>query len=131
MSGFREVELQLSSDLLGRDSPGLIRHLGLRGRRLGGDRGAVRPNDDEDFVRSYDLADETGLEHRFGLLSNVPESDSIADDPELVKRFSELERQLWNECKGTSADPTALFHLIQSNVISAARSDLPPKVKDG
>ncbi|WP_141213959.1 hypothetical protein [Mycobacterium marinum] len=129
---FREVTLRLPAGVFGGDPRGLIQHLGLVGRHLGDDRWAVRSIEDKSSIRIYDLADETGLAHRFDHLSHVPEpAESFADDPELDKRFYELQSQILERLQ--ARDPAALFHLIQSNIVRAhsSRTDLIAPVKDG
>ena len=77
-----DVELRLPPGLFNGDSRGLVAHLGLVGRHLGGDRWAVRPRAHGKFISSQTLADETGFSHRFDLLGETTESVLIADDEE-------------------------------------------------
>lgn len=132
MNPFREVTLRLPPGLCAGNPPGLIGQLGLRGRHLGDDRWAVRPADDNSFVKSFDLADETGLAHRFDRLSNARQpADSFEIDQEAADRFAQLQNQLLERLK--SNDAAALFHLIQSNIVRAHsnREDLTSSVVDG
>ncbi|WP_202376577.1 hypothetical protein [Mycobacterium paraintracellulare] len=132
MNPFREATLRLPAGLFGGDPRGLIGHLGLRGRDLGNGRWSVRPADEADLVKSSDLADESGLRYHFERLHNAPFSADIdTEDPEIIQRFNELMDQLADRMK--AADPSALFHLIQSNIVKAHgnRTDLIEAVKDG
>lgn len=126
------MTVSLPHGLFGSDPRGLIKHLGLVGRHLGDDRWSVRPIDDNRLIKTYDLADETGLAHRFDHLSHVPEPvESVADDPVVARRFDELQSQILERLQ--ARDPAALFHLIQSNIVKAhsSRTDLIAPVEDG
>jgi len=80
---FREVTLNIPSGMFGGDASGMIDHLGLYGRDLGGGRWSVRPNDDRRLVTSCDLADETGIPHHYERLEAAPASADIeVDEPE-------------------------------------------------
>ena len=129
---FREVRLRLPGGLFGDNPRGLVGHLGLRGRPLGDDYWMVRPTDDNRLIRSFDLADETGLAHRFDRLCNAPlPADSYEIDQEAAARFTELQNQLLERLKAN--DHSALFHLIQSSIVKAHsnREDLTAPVRDG
>ncbi|OMC28877.1 hypothetical protein A5738_22550 [Mycobacterium colombiense] len=132
MNPFREVNLQVPAEIFNGDPRGLIKHLGLKGRPLGDNRWAVRPTDDTDLVKSYDLADETGLDHRFDRLSLVPPTaESFADDHAVAERFDELHSQLLERLQAN--DLSAVFHQIQANIVRAhsIREDLIAPVKAG
>jgi hypothetical protein len=119
--------------LFGDNQPGLINHLGLYGRPLGDGRWSVRPTDETGLIKSCDLADETaGPDHYERLVDNANNSPNVdVDDPEMIERFNELITQLEDRMK--AADPSALFHLIQSNIIRAHGDQcrLIEAVKDG
>lgn len=132
MNPFREVKLTLPSGLFGGDPRGLLNHMGLQGRPLGEDRWSVRPTEATDLIKSCDLADETGVpDHYERLVENPNSVDVDINDPEMIERFNELNDQLEDRMK--AADPSALFHLIQSNIIRAHgdRAHLIQAVKDG
>jgi hypothetical protein len=104
--------------------------LGLHGRSLGDNRWAVWPSDDNSFFRSFDLADETGFEHRLDdLLDQVPENDeSIIANPAMVEGFNELEEHL-AERTTSASDISAKFHKIQLDVLRASRGELAEVVR--
>jgi hypothetical protein len=122
-----DVELRLPPGLFSGDSRGLVAHLGLVGRHLGGDRWAVRASANGKFISSQTLADETGFSYRFDPLNETAESILIAEDPNLVARFDELMEQLAPRLG--IGDQAAMFHHIQSNVIAARRDDLVEVVR--
>lgn len=111
-----EVQLRLQDVLYGGDPRGLLQHLGLHGRRLSDDRWAVWPNEDTSFITYRDLADETGLRHRFDYLNEMPEPATSLDEPDIVERFVELEDQL-SKRMHSGSDLAAPFHKIQIDVM--------------
>jgi hypothetical protein len=80
------VEVTLPTGLFDGNTRGLISHLGLHGRHLGGERWSVRANDDQ-LVNSSDLANETGLAYVFDRVAAIPESATFHPTPELANRF--------------------------------------------
>lgn len=123
-----EVELHLPAKLFGGNTPGLITHLGLYGRDLGNERWAVRPNQDNAFLKSFDLADESGLAHRYDLLHHSPKSPQLHMDPSLTKEFERQRAHL--EQRVRAGDMSALFHLLQLNIATADADNLESVVKD-
>jgi hypothetical protein len=111
-----EVQLRLPAVLYGGDPRGLLQHLGLQGRRLNDDRWAVWPNEETSFVTCRDLADETGLRHRFDYLDEMPEPATSLDEPDIVERFEELKDQL-SERMQSGSDLAAPFHQVQLEVM--------------
>ena len=67
----------------------------MHGRPLGNNRWAVWPTNDKAFISHRGLADQTQFANRFDHLNQVPVTGThLADDPELLARFAELESQL-------------------------------------
>jgi hypothetical protein len=119
----KEVELRLSGDLFGGDPRGLLRHLELNGRRLGDDRWSVWPIDESKFVSFRDLAEETEFSNRFDLLKDVPDPViRLDDDPEIVRRYTDLHEQLTQRMTNSS-DITAPFHKIQADLARSTNGD--------
>jgi hypothetical protein len=119
----KEVELCLSGDLFGGDPRGLLRYLELNGRRLSDDRWSVWPIDESSFVSFRDLADETEFSNRFDLLKDVPDPPiRLDDDPEIVRRYTDLHEQLIQRMTNSS-DITAPFHKIQADLARSTNGD--------
>jgi hypothetical protein len=95
-----EVELVLSGALFGGDPRGFIDFLGLHGRPLGNNRWAVWPSNDKDFVSHHGLADDTEFVNRFDHLTHLPMNNTHLDDPAVIARFAELDRQLTERMAG-------------------------------
>ena len=115
-----EVELTLPTSLFDGNLRGLISHLGLYGRHVGGERWAVRPNENGRLVTSCQLADETGLTYRFDRLSTAPQSPTLEPGPDLAEHFERQRKILLDRI--TKGDMSALFHQIQLNVATARRA---------
>lgn len=123
-----EVELTIPPGLFGGSSRGLLAHLGLLGRELGGDRWAVRPTDNRGFINSHELADESGFVYRFDRLEQAPEIASVELSPELATAYRRQRESLIRRAE--SGDISALFHSIQLNVVTAQPSGLVETVRD-
>jgi hypothetical protein len=118
-----EVEVELSGALFDGDPRGFIDHIGLHGRPLGNNRWAVWPTNDKAFISHRGLADQTQFANRFDHLNQVPVTGThLADDPELLTRFAELESQLADRLSG-KADIAAVFYRIQTNVVKCTTSE--------
>jgi hypothetical protein len=118
-----EVEVELSGALFDGDPRGFIDHIGLRGRPLGNNRWAVWPTNDKAFISHRGLADQTQFANRFDHLNQVPVTGThLADDPELLARFAELESQLADRLSG-KADIAAVFYRIQTDVVKCTTSE--------
>lgn len=125
-----EVRLHLSGELYGGDPRGLLRHLGLHARPLGNAHWAVWPNEERSFVSCRDLADSTGLRHRFDYLHGVPAPLIRLDDAETLESFRELAGQLAERMTGGS-DIAAPLHHIQFEVMrSGTNQQLITAVRD-
>lgn len=121
------VEVTLPRALFDGNTRGLISHLGLHGRHLGGERWSVRANSDQ-LVTSGDLANETGLAYAFDRVSAIPESSTFHPTSELADRFEHQRTIL--QSRMVNGDIAALFHQIQLNVITAPHANLSDIVRD-
>jgi hypothetical protein len=70
----------------------------------------VAPNDEKTFISHHGLADETKFANRFDYLNQVPMTGShLFDDPEILKRFGELDGQLAERMTDGKSDIAAMF----------------------
>ncbi|MDT5103264.1 MAG: hypothetical protein QOI25_777 [Mycobacterium sp.] len=116
-----EVELALSGAPFGGDPRGFIDFLGLNGRPLGDNRWAVWPSNDKVFVSHHGLADGTEFLNRFDHLTQLPMNNAHLDDPAVIARFAEHDRQLAERMAGP--DIAAVFHSIQSDILKCSSHD--------
>lgn len=116
-----EVELTLAGALFGRDPRGFIDFLGLNGRPLGDNRWAVWPSNDKVFISHHGLADDTEFVNRFDHLTHLPMNNTHLDDPAVIARFAEHDRQLAERM--AAPDITAVFHSIQSDILKCSTHD--------
>jgi hypothetical protein len=124
------VELRLPGSLYGGDPRGLIKHLGLHGRRISGDRWAVWPDEGKSFILCRDLADETGYDHRLDYLRETPDPTIRLDDADTLERIADLNDQL-KERMRSGSDITAPFHQFQWQVMRTRNSaELENVVRD-
>jgi hypothetical protein len=123
-AGRRPVHIEIPPELFDGDTRGFLQHLGLHGRHLMDNDWSIRADAGPKLVTSMTLADETGFDHKFDVLAQLPNIDAIVNDPSYFDEWEQLGARLMERFL-TGNDETAYFNSIQGDMLRAKASDLP------